>query len=717
MSKFTGSLILIVLLLAVSPTHADEGMWMPHQMKDLNLKAKGLKMNPGDLYKKDGTGLMSAVINLRGGTAEFVSPEGLILTNHHVAFGALQRASSKENDYITHGFLANSKAEEIPARGYNADVLLGYEDITAVFVKVLKKRMTPAKRYKALDRIKKKLIAKEEKKGKDIRCDIRAMYGGNQYYMFRFKRLRDVRIVYAPPLSIGNFGGDIDNWMWPRHTGDFTYMRAYVDKNGAGAPFSKDNVPYKPKAYFKISLDGLKEGDFTFIMGYPGRTYRNYTVSQFKDDLGQTKGRIKLYKEILQFIGETVKGDHGLQIKYSSLDKGLNNGLKNRVGKLEGFKKYGILEKKIAKEKAFIDWTGKDPERKKKYGAILAGIETFIKKNAAFYEKERLTSAMVSRYMGGAMMGQAYTIYRTVDEGMKPDIKRDASYQKRNLPRIKMGVRLAERRYDFDVDKAYFKFMLNRLAKMDKALHPKALAPVLAKGEAAVDAFVDDLYAKTILKDPKKRMELLNTKKTAQLLKPDDPFIKLAAELEKELKMMRDKKHAVDQEKDDLKKIYLAGLLEMQSNQIAPDANSSIRFTYGPIKGYTPKDAVTYTPFTTLKGIMEKEGDKNPFIVPAKLKALHQARDFGRCEDKNLGDVVTCFLNTTNVTGGNSGSAVLNAKGEQVGIIFDMTYESVTGDYYIIPPLQRSISVDIRYVVFVTEKFAGATHLLREMGL
>lgn len=718
MSKLTGFIILLLFMLSLGTgLYSDEGMWMPHQMKDLNLKTKGLMMDPGNLYKKDGTGLMSAVVNLRGGTGEFVSSQGLILTNHHVAFGAIQRASDKDHDYIVDGFLAKTKAEEITAPGYTADVLLGYDDITAQVLKVFKPGMTAAQRYEALEKFKKKLTAREEKKGKDLRVDIRSMYGGNQYYLFRFKRLQDVRLVYAPPSAIGKFGGDIDNWMWPRHTGDFTYLRAYVDKNNVGAPYSKDNVPYKPKTFFKISLDGLKAGDFTFIMGYPGRTYRNYTTAEFKDDMANSQRRIDLYKRILEFLVKAVEGDRSLQIKYSALDSSLNNGLKNRQGKLEGFEKNGILEKKIAIENTFIQWVNQNPQRKKKYGDILAKIEAFITSNQPFYEKERMISGLVSPYFGGAVLSQAYTIYRTVSESMKPDMKRDSGYQKRDMPRIEMRVKLAERRYDAAVDKAFLKFMLKHLAQMDKEVYPQALAAVLSKGDAAVESYVDDLYDKTILFDPAKRMELLKYKKSSQLLKLNDPFIQLAAGLEKELKVMRDKKHAIDQEKTDLKKVYLAGLLDMHHNQIAPDANSSIRFTYGPVKGYNPRDAVTYLPFTTLKGVMEKERDTHPFIVPPKLKKLHQSRDFGRYEDKNLGDVVTCFLNTTNVTGGNSGSPVLNAKGEQVGIIFDMTYESVIGDYLILPELQRSISVDIRYVMFITEKFTGAGHLLKEMGL
>lgn len=294
--KFRRNIMVFVFVLGMAFfAFADEGMWLPHQMKDLNLRKLGLKMNPEDLYKKDGTGLMSAVVYLGGGTGEFVSREGLILTNHHVAFGALQRAATKEKDYITDGFIAWSKEEEIPAKGYIADVLLGYDDVTEEILSKVKSNMTYRQRYEAIDKAKKKLIAEAEKAGKDIRCTVTDMYSGNKYYLFRFKRIKDIRLSYAPPRDLGNFGGDIDNWMWPRHTCDFSFLRAYVSKDNIGVDHSQENVPYKPHSIMKISTKGFKEGDFSFVMGYPGRTYRNYTLSELQFDIGNLKkknGRI-----------------------------------------------------------------------------------------------------------------------------------------------------------------------------------------------------------------------------------------------------------------------------------------------------------------------------------------------------------------------------------------------------------------------------------------
>ncbi len=699
------------------PLLADEGMWMPHQIKALNLEALGLKMNPDELYREDGEGLMSAVVYLGGGTGEFVSSEGLILTNHHVAFGALQRASSAERDYIKDGFLAKTKEEEIPAPGYMADVLLGYEDVTEKIESSLSPSMSFRERYEAIDRAKKELIAEAEKEGKDIRAQVATMYSGNKYYLYRFKRIKDVRLVYAPPYDLGNFGGDIDNWMWPRHTCDFTFLRAYVSKENVGVDYNKENIPYRPKSFLKLSLEGFKEKDFTFVMGYPGKTFRNYTLAELLFDINEMKKRMKVFKDIIDFYEEAGKGKREIQIKYARIITGLNNSLKNYQGKIEGMEKISLIEKKKALEDDFLNWVNKSPQRREKYGKILTLIENFMARFEKHSTKSTSLSRLVNPYTGPALLSQAYLIYRTASEREKPDLEREAGYQERDLPEIRQRIELAERGYDLEIDRAYFKHLLKKLQKTPEEETPLALKGVLKRGdENALFSYVDSLYEKTSLANAQKRLELLS-KKPEELVSLEDPFLSLASELEIEMKAMREEEKALEQERLELKKIYEAALLEKTEGRLAPDANSTIRFTYGFIEGYSPRDAVRYLPQTTLKGVIEKHRGEYPFNVPQKIKELYEKRDFGPYEDKNLSDIPVCFLNTTNVTGGNSGSPTLNARGEQIGIIFDMTYESVTGDYYIIPELQRSISVDIRYVLFVTEKFSGASHILRELGL
>ncbi len=716
--KYLRSFLIFFLILSFSLISiADEGMWMPHQMKDLILQEKGLRMDPADLYKKDGTGLMSAVVYLGGGTGEFVSSDGLILTNHHVAFGALQRAATKEKDTIQDGFIAWTRQEEIPARGYIADVLLGYEEVTAKIVSGIKPRMTHREQYEVIDKAKKKLIAEAEKAGKDIRASVANMYSGNTYYLFRFKRIKDIRIAYAPPRDLGNFGGDIDNWMWPRHTCDFTFLRAYVSKDNEGLDYSTDNVPYKPKSILKISTEGFKDGDFSFVMGYPGRTYRNHTLDELRFDLKNMKERMGLYEDIIAFFINAGEDDKDIEIKYAGIVKGLNNGLKNYQGKFEGIDKIDLIGIKKDQEKHYKEWVKEDPEREKKFGDALVNISTFMDKYAAYYTKNNLLGLIISPYFGSTLLSQANTIYRTVEEREKPDIERESAYQERNLPLIKMRIQLAERGYHLATDRAFFKHQLKKLLDSPEEQIPNALKELITKkSEDAIDTFVDSLYDNTILADPEKRLELVDSK-LDNLMDVGDPLLKLAAELETEMKVLREEGKALGQERLNLKRTLLAGLMEQKTGRIAPDANSTIRFTYGFIDGYIPRDAVYYTSQTTLGGVVEKDTGEFPFRVPEKLKKLYKAKDFGRYADTKLEDIPACFLNTTSVTGGNSGSPTLNAKGEQIGIIFDMTYESVTADYYEVPELQRTISVDIRYVLFVTEKFSGAEHIIREIGL
>jgi len=716
MKSITRYLALAALAAAlVFTAAADDGMWMPHQMKDLNLKALGLQMDPGDLYRTDGTGLMSAVVNLGGGTGEFVSPEGLVLTNHHVAYGAIQRASSKEKDYITDGFMARTRGEEIPAQGYTVGVLLGYEDVTAKVNAYFKPKMTPRQRYDAYDKAQKDLIAAGEKAGQDLRCTLASMYSGNAYYLYTFKQIRDVRLVYAPPQDLGNFGGETDNWMWPRHTCDFSFLRAYVGPDGAAADYSPVNVPYKPKVWLKLSLDGFKEGDFTFVMGYPGRTYRNYALAELKADQENMAKRIKETEDRIAFYEAAGQADKEVEIRYAGQVKGLYNGLKNRQGKLEGFVKYDLVAKKAAQEKELLDWIAADPARQKKYGAAASALEAFLVRQEAFGAKTELVNAVLG---GSTILAQAYNILRAVDEIQKPDKSREQAFQERNLPRFKQGIQLAERGYVFATDRELLKWTIKRLkaAEPDVAAWPASLRSLAAGTDDEVAARVDAMYAKTALGDPAKRLELLGLK-PAQLAAVDDPFLKLAAGMEQELKVAREESKGLGREGADLKMAYESAILEMKKGSYAPDANGTIRFTYGPVMGYEPRDAVFYLPQTTVKGVIEKETGTFPFRVPAKIKELWKAKDFGPYADAKLGDVPCCLLNTTNVTGGNSGSPTLNAKGEQVGIIFDMTYESVIGDYYVIPELQRSISVDVRYVLWVTDKFSGASHIIQELGL
>jgi hypothetical protein len=682
----------------------------------LNLEKQGLKMDPDDIYKEDGSGLMSAIVNLGGGTGSFVSDKGLILTNHHVAFGALQRASDPEHNYLQDGFLAKIHSEELPSPGTVCRVLLSYEEITDQINNQLKDNMSPLERFNAIDLEKKKIVKEAESTGTDLYATITSAYSGNQYYLYIFKNLKDVRIVYAPPRDLGNFGGEVDNWMWPRHTCDFTYLRAYVSPEGLGADYSSENVPYEPKVHLNISKTGVADGDFTFIIGYPGRTFRNYSTPELLFDIELLKNAINERVEYIDFFEKASDKSKAIEIKYAGMLKGLYNGLKNFRGKLEGFEKADLISIKKELDGKYKHWALQDEKRSLAYADIVEKIKTYFESEyKSFYWRNRNATSISSYFRGPMLLSQAHLIVRIALESQKPDMERDFAYQERNMPELKQRIELAERRYDPEVDKDYTIFRLKKLADQPEDRIPGFMKHIIEKPDGIV-LWTNTAFENTKLTNPEYRLSLIN--KTPEELKAlKDPLLDLAFEIEKEVSDLRLQKRTIDQKREDLNKIYIKGLLEMREGRLPSDANGTIRFTYGFVRGYSPRDAVYYEPLTTLKGVIEKDTGKFPFHVPDKLKSLYKKKDFGNYIVPQLDDVPACFLNTTNVTGGNSGSPTLDANGDVAGLVFDMTYESVIGDYYVIPELQRVISVDIRYVLFVTDKFSGATHLIEELGI
>jgi len=704
-----------IVIVFNSMLSADDGMWLPHQMADLNLSENGLILDPADLYREDGTGIMSAIVYLGGGTGEFVSHNGLILTNHHVAYRAIQSLSSPENDYLNDGFIAWQKSEEIPAPAYYAGVLQSYEDVSEKVLRSLDGNLRGGEKYQALRRIMNSVAAEAEQAGPDLICKVVPMYSGKMYYLFRFKRIKDIRLVYAPPKDLGNFGGDIDNWMWPRHTCDFTFLRAYVSPENRGTGYDPDNIPYQPQSVLKISLDGLKEGDFTFVMGYPGKTYRNYTAAELQNDIKNMETNLHLRAEIISFLEKAGAGNKGIEIKYASKLRSLNNGLKNYQAKLKWFDKSDVVSKKLRQEEHLNSWIAMDASRTKKYKNILGNVAVQSRQLAEFKENKEILEQLVHRNYGPALLYQAYLISKNALEMAKPDVDRESLYQERNRSILESRVALNKRSYDPDTDKKYFVFTIRRLMQIDKL--PDEINYLLSDTvKTAIEESVDKMYRTTGLTDIDHSVKLLNSS-LAEITRTEDPLLQLGLRIAASIEEIANKEYALIQDLEDARLLYKTALLEMNGGKVAPDANGTLRFTYGPIRGYQPRDAVVYTPFTTLRGVMEKNTGTFPFHVPEKLKMLYQGPKPLKYEDPQFGDVVTCFLNTTNVTGGNSGSPTLNARGEQVGIIFDMTYESVTGDYFVIPELQRTISVDIRYVLYITEMFSGATHIIHELQL
>ena len=694
---------------------AQEGMWLLTQIDQLDLAKKGLGIPVSEVYTPGKPCVAGAVVQLGGGTASFVSPEGLLITNHHVAYTALQRASSVNSDYLTNGFLAKERAAEIKAPGYQARLLTEMKDVTEEVLAGTKKITDPVERDKKVNEKIAKMTEAVSKGGSDLEAQIVPMYNGKQYIEYIHKVFRDVRIVYSPPRSIGNYGGETDNWMWPRHTGDFSFLRVYVSPDGKGVAYSADNVPYKPAVWLKVAREGLKDGDFTFIIGYPGFTtrYRTATSVHWNQEYNYPFS-IRNFKEIIGLAEELTKEDPAGQLKVASLTKGLANAMKNYQGKVEGMKRTGFLQKKIAFEKEFQAWAGATPERKAKYGDLLAREKEQY--NVIDKTRERDNVFGIFQGLAGTMLSMAGQITYISNELQKPEAARRPGLTEEAINEFRDAMQYSYNDYYEPLDKAMLLRALKMASTLPQGQRIAALEPILSNDEKTLEQSVDEMYAGTKLKDIDYTRSLLKMT-PEELRKTGDPFILLSLDLLPLSEEVIRTNEAFAANVPDLRKVYLDGLYEWKGTGMYPDANSTIRFTWGPVKGYRPADAVWYYPFTSLTGVVEKNTGEEPFDAPAGLITLAEKKDYGRWADPQLKDVPVAFLNQCDITGGNSGSPVMNAKGEIIGVAFDGNYEAMISDWQYDYALQRCIAVDIRYVLFVTEKYGQAGFLLKEMGL
>jgi len=710
-------LVFSLLVIAPSPARlaADEGMFPMSEILKLNLRAKGLEIAPEEIFSPDRASLFFAIVSL-GATGSFVSPDGLILTNHHVAFGGVQAASTPEKDYLTNGFLAKTRAEEIRAPGMTARVTESFKDVSAEVLSAVTPGLSLAERTKAIEKKMKEIVAAAEKANPGKRAEVSEMFIGKSYVLFLYTSLKDIRLVFIPPLAIGNFGGEVDNWMWPRHTGDYSFLRAYAAPDGSPADFSPKNVPFKPKRFLHVQPAGVKEGDFMFLLGYPGRTYRHYPASYlaYEEDF-RMPYVADWYGRQIEIMEKAGAGNPAAELKLSARIKGLANTMKNYRGKLKGMKKIGIVAAKKAEETGLLKFIAADPKRKAAYGDILEGIEKIYAEMLL-----RADSELVLDYLrtNPVMAGLGWTVYEAAIERSKPDLERESAYMERSWPQTKERLLLSQKNFVEAADKAILKELLlralaltgiNRITGLDALFKGKA-------SEADVDAFISRAYKTTRLADPKALTEMLG-KSTAELRAAGDPFIALAEAIAPATLELRERqktrKGALDSffaRLSDVREAYLA-------KSFIPDANSTLRLTYGRIKGYQPVDGVRFEPFTTLAGVLDKTTGVEPFITPEKVFDLHKAKDFGRFAHPGLEDVPVCMLYDADTTGGNSGSPVLNARGELVGVNFDRTYDATINDYAWNEDYSRSIAVDIRYVLWLAEKYAGAGFLLAEMGV
>ncbi len=717
------SFLLIFSFLLIPFFHqglADEGMYLLDEIDKSvmeKMKQMGLELSLEELYNPQGTGLANAVLDMRA-TASFVSPKGLIVTNHHVAFGAVQRISTPEKNYLEKGFLAKSLEEEVPAPGYQVKVFISAEDVTDEVLSVVKEGIADIERYKAIEKKKKEIIKKAEKEG-DVEAEVEAMNYGMKYYRFTYMKLKDIRIVYVPARSIGEYGGEIDNWMWPRHTGDFAFLRAYVGPDGKPADFSKENVPYEPKSYLKISAKGIKENDFAMIMGFPGRTYRRLPSFGIKSD--QTfryPFQIEVASDLINIFEEFSRKDKEAEVKLASRINGLKNSLKNNQGMLEGLIKTNLLEKKRAAEKEFLEFVKNNPDMQKKYSLILSQIDSLYKEKMKLREK----SALFNRIRwGSSLLDYALSINKWSIERQKKDMDREPGYQDRDLPAFELRLKVAQRSLVPEADKKALHYILNKALALPQNQKIQAVEKIVGQSpdiskEKALDDFLEKLYKNTKLTSSEDRLKMLHLARE-ELMKLDDPFIQFADELEKEREFLRRKEKEFSGALSRLMPVYLEGIKIWKKATLYPDANGTLRFNFGSVKGYFPRDAVWYDYATSLGGVVEKHTGEDPFDAPEKLLAVYKERDFGTYVDEKLDCVPVNFLTTNDSTGGNSGSPVLNGKGELIGLLFDGNYEALYSDYYFDSEMTRTINVDIRYVLFIAEKVDKAFNVLKELTL
>ena len=710
--------IILLFSLPFSAT-ADEGMYPLNQV-DQNLVQKmqkmGLELSLEEIYNPQGTGLASAVVGL-GATASFVSPKGLIITNHHVAYRAVQRISTPEENFIENGFLARSREKEVPAPGYQASILLSMEEVTDQVLSAVNEDMNDFERFMAIDKKKKEIVAEAEREG-DVECRVEAMNYGMEYYLFSYLILKDIRLVYVPPRSIGEYGGDVDNWMWPRHCGDFAFLRACIGPDGKPSKYSKDNVPYEPKSYLKISARGIKENDFALVMGYPGRTYRHLPSFAIEEDQEfRYPFQINTATDLIHIFEEFSWRDKESAVKLSSSIKSLNNTLKNNQGMLEGLKRTKIFQNKRAEEMAFLEFLNKNPELDRKYGALLSRIEVLYQEQKKFREKRALLR-WITR--GSAMLNCALIINKWSIEKEKQDMERELGYQAKDLPNIESRLKVAQRSLVPEADKQALEYFLKRALVLPEGQKIKAVERILSHNpnhpDQAISEFLGILYGETALFSAEERINMLHlSRKDFSML--IDPFIKFAAELEVEKEFLNTKEKEFSGAFSRLMPLYLEGIEWWKKTLLYPDANRTLRLNFGRVKGYSPQDALTYHYLTSLTGVIEKHTGVEPFDSPGKLLKAYNAKDFGSYVDRNIHDVPVNFLTTNDSTGGNSGSPVLNAKGELIGLLFDGTYEAMYSDYFFNPQLTRSINVDIRYVLFIAEKVDKALNVLEELTI
>jgi hypothetical protein len=710
--KRLGTIFLGIFLLISPLVRADEGMWLLPLLEKLNIGTMtkmGLKLTAEDIYSLNHSSLKDAVVIFGGGcTGEIVSPEGLLLTNHHCGFDAIQEHSSVEHNYLDDGYWAQTKKDELPNPGLSVTFLVRIEDVSGKILPALSDTMSEQSRQQKIREISRKIV-KEATDSTDYEASVRSFFAGNTYYLVVYEIYRDVRFVGTPPNAIGKYGGDTDNWMWPRHTGDFSVFRVYMSPDGKPADYSPDNVPLKPKKYLKVSIKGTHPGDYAMVIGYPGGTQRYMTSYELDETMNIINpNRVKIRGARQEILWRDMMASEKVRIQYASKYSRSSNYWKFSIGQNKALKKMHVRDQKVAIEDQFREWVKQDPVREKKYGEALDLIKDAIQKRADYmYATQYLAEALLR---GSEVISFAYRTSR-LEKALESG---DQEKIDKTVKAIKKGAKEFFKDYNPPTDREASKVMFRMFAEdVNPQYQPAVFEEIKKKYKNNFDKYVDHMFEKSIYTD-EARLNAFLAKPDLKKMRKDPAYTAAISIIDKYFEL-RQMESQYDDELDRGRRLWMAALMEMQPEKVFyPDANFTMRLTYGTVEGYDPQDAVHYKYYTTLKGVMEKEDPDNyEFIVPEKLKELYKNKDYGRYGEDGIMHV--CFITTNDITGGNSGSPVMNGNGELIGLAFDGNWEAMSGDIAFDPDLQRTIVVDIRYVLFIMDKFGGARHLVDEM--
>lgn len=699
-----------------SATIPDEGMFPLSDLDRAGLKTAGLKINEKDIYNPGKVGLVDALVRVGGCSGSFVSEDGLIITNHHCAFSAVQLASTPEKDYLTNGFIAPTKEQEIEAKGLPIRITESYEDVSKEVLGAVKNITDPVERIRVIQETMRNIVQKAEQEDPTIKAEVSEMFIGKSYVLFRYKTIEDVRLVYIPRQNIGEFGGETDNWVWPRHTGDFSFLRAYVAPDGSPAPYSKDNVPYKPKKHLKVNPKGVAEEDFVFILGYPGRTFRHRPAQYLEY---QERFLLPYVSELNDFQNQQMmlagKDDKAIELQLASRIKRNANVMKNYRGKMKGLRNLSLVDQKREEDLALANFIQNSSTLKAQYGTLMNDIDQFYKETFEDAKKE----LWFGQIYGSTNLLQVSRQLNDFKQGLSniaDAAQRKATFEA-NQTRLRQALRNMYNTFQVSVDQSILGRMLADASKFTGKDEISAVSNLYIQNEEEAFELAKQLIGNSKLAD----IDYVNNELLSDVdkfLAYEDDLMRFQKFLHQEFVQFREVQVRRDGVLNRLMGDYVAVKEQFQQKSFIPDANSTLRLTYGYIRGYSPADATYMKPFTTIEGLIQKGNTKEPeFDYPSIIKDKWLAKDFGPYKKDDLNDVPVNILYDMDTTGGNSGSPIMNAYGELIGVNFDRAYDATINDFAWNQSYSRSIGVDIRFVLWVADKVDGADFILKEMGV